>query len=347
MLIFYLSQSIYKTVEKTKVINLIPGLILTSILAGLACFVHSRPATHVIGSLLISIILGMIVGNVLKPPKRYQPGIDFSLKKVLKLSVILLGLKLSFTDVLAVGYVDLGITFFTISCTFLFAFKLGKTLGLNHKLVQLIAAGTSICGTSAIVATNGIVDASEEDLSYSVAVVTAFGTMAIFLYPLCNQILQLSDYQFGLWCGISIQQTAQVLATSFHNGSASGEVATVSKLARIIFLAPTIIMLGLSSFKQKTSAEKISWSKLPIPWFILLFLVVSSINTWFSIPENIQTFFSTLNAFLLAMATAAMGLETSFVKIKQSGFKPLYLAGLCWLFLSAISLILIKVVSLY
>ena len=333
--------------EKTKFINLIPGLILTSVLAGTASFLHSRSATHVIGSLLISIILGMIVGNVLKPPKRYQPGIKFSLKKILKLSIILLGLKLSFTDVLAIGYVDLGITAFTITCTFLFAFWLGKKLGLNHKLVKLIAAGTSICGTSAIVATNGVVDASEEDLSYSVAMVTAFGTIAIFLYPLCNQVLQLSDQQFGLWCGISIQQTAQVIATSFQNGSASGEVATISKLARIIFLAPTVITLGLTSIQQKTSAEKFSWSKLPIPWFILLFLVVSSINTWVAIPDNVQSFFSTLNAFLLAMATAAMGLETSFAKIKQSGLKPFYLAGLCWLFLSIISLVSIKVFAFH
>lgn len=346
MLLSNLSQPINQTLGKTKYINLIPGLILTFILAGLACFVHSRPATHVIGSLLISIILGMIVGNVLKPPKRYQPGIKFSLKKILKLSIILLGLKLSFTDVLTIGYVDLGITAFTITSTFLFAFWLGKSLGLNHKLVKLIAAGTSICGTSAIVATNGVIDASEEDLSYSVAMVTAFGTMAIFLYPVCNQLLQLSDHQFGLWCGISIQQTAQVIATSFHNGSASGEVATVSKLARIIFLAPTIITLGLTSVQRKASAQKFSWSKLPIPWFILLFLVVSSINTWIPIPENVQTIISTLNTFLLAMATAAMGLETSFAKIKQSGFKPFYLAGLCWLFLSVISLILIKIFAL-
>ena len=347
MLISNLSQPINNVLGKTKFINLVPGLILTSILAGLACFVHSRLATNVIGSLLISIVFGMIVGNVLKPPKRYQPGIKFSLKKILKFSIILLGLKLSFTDVLAIGYVDLGITAFTITCTFLFAFWLGKSLGLNHKLVQLIAAGTSICGTSAIIATNGVVDASEDDLSYSVATVTAFGTMAIFLYPLCNQILQLSDHQFGLWCGISIQQTAQVIATSFQNGTASGEVATVSKLARIIFLAPTIIMLGLTSARRKESAQKISWSKLPIPWFILLFLVVSSMNTWIRIPENVQNIISTLNAFLMAMATAAMGLETSFIKIKQSGFKPFYLSGLCWLFLSVISLILIKVFALH
>ena len=316
-------------------------------MAKLAFFVHSRLATPVIGSLLISIILGMIVGNVLKPPKRYQPGIKFSLKKILKLSIILLGLKLSFTDVLAIGYVGLGIIAFTITCTFLFAFWLGKKLGLNHKLVKLIAAGTSICGTSAIVATNGVVDASEEDLSYSIAMVTAFGTIAMFLYPLCNQMLQLSDQQFGLWCGISIQQTAQVIATSFQNGSTSGEIATIYKLARIIFLAPTVIMLGLTFFQQKTSAEKFSWSKLPIPWFILLFLVVSSINTWVTIPENVQTFFSTLNNFLLAMATAAMGLETSFAKIKKSGWKPFYLAGLCWLFISVISLVSVKVFAFH
>ncbi len=173
--------------------------------------------------------------------------------------------------------------------------------------------------------------------------VTAFGTMAIFLYPLFNQILQLSSQEFGLWCGISIQQTAQVIATSFQNGSVSGEVATVSKLARVIFLAPTIIAIGFTSVQWQASAEKFSWRKLPIPWFILLFLAVSSINTWLTIPENIKTIFSSLNVFLLAVATAAMGLETSFAKIKQSGLKPFYLAGLCWLFLSVISLVLIRV----
>ena len=188
-----------------------------------------------------------------------------------------------------------------------------------------------------------VVDASEEDVSYSVAMVTAFGTMAIFLYPLINQILLLSPQEFGLWCGISIQQTAQVIATSFQNSPISGEIATISKLARVIFLAPTVILLGISSVQWQGSSEKLSWRKLPIPWFILLFLALSSINTWFTIPENIKTALSSLNVFLLAIATAAMGLETSLAKIKQSGLKPFYLAGLSWLFLAVISLILIKV----
>ncbi len=335
--------------EITEKNPVIPGLIVTTITALLATFLNSRPGFNVLSTLLLSIILGIIIGNTVKISKVYEPGIKFSLKRILKLSIILLGLKLSFAEILRVGPVGLGITAITLVSTFLFTNWLGNILKINQKLVKLIASGTAICGTSAIVATNGVVDASEEEVAYSVATVTALGTVAVLVYPLLPEILNLMPSDYGLWCGISIHQTAQVFAAAGDTGYMGLELATISKLSRVLFLAPTILVLGFLSVKNNHQVEdrktKSNFKKLPIPWFIFIFLGVVVINSLSIIPDNFKDIILNFNKFLLAISMVAMGIQTNLFKLKQTGLKPLYLATASWLFLASLSLVIIKLLQ--
>ena len=322
--------------------DIIAGLLLTSGLAILAESLHKIPSLSLFSSLIMAIIFGILVKNTIGVPKIYQPGIKFSLKRILRLSIILLGLRLSLSQVIAVGPVGLGIVLVTLVSTFIFTCWLGRQLGVNKKLTKLIAAGTSICGASAIVATNGVVESKDEDVAYAVAIVTIFGTISMLIYPLLPVIFQVTSQEFGIWCGVSIHETAQVIAAAFQGGEVSGELATIAKLSRVIFLVPIVLTLGLLSPNSGKSAEKTKFSKLPIPWFVLGFIALMMLNSMNVFPQDLKTSVIKFNHFLLAISMAGMGLKTSIIEIKQTGIKPLYLGAAAWLFISIFSFSLIK-----
>ncbi|MDJ0582386.1 YeiH family protein [Crocosphaera sp.] len=320
--------------------DILPGLLLTSGLALLAESLHKLPSLSLLSSLILAIILGIIVKNSIGIPKIYQPGITFSLKRILRLSIILLGLRLSLPQVIEVGPNGLIIVFLTLVSTFIFTCWLGKQLGVNQKLTKLIAAGTSICGASAIVATNGVVESKDEEVAYAVAIVTIFGTLSMLLYPLFSVLFQVTSQEFGIWCGVSIHETAQVIAAAFQGGEMSGELGTITKLSRVIFLVPIVLILGLFSNKKTANNEL---KKLPIPWFVLVFIALMLLNSLNIFPENLKNSVVTFNHFLLAISMAGMGLKTSLFDIKKTGIKPFYLGAASWLFVSIFSLGLIKI----
>ena len=319
------------------------GLTLTSGLALLATFLHTLPGLELFSPLILAILLGILVRNTVGTPQVCQLGITFSLKRILKLAIVLLGLQLSLEQVIEVGPIGLAIVAITLLATFVFTCWLGKQLGVGHKLSQLIAAGTSICGASAVIATNVVVDGHDEDVAYAVAMVTVFGTASMLLYPLLPGLLDLTPQAFGLWCGASIHEVAQVIAAAFQDGKVSGEIATISKLSRVMLLAPMVLGLGLVSARKQQNGQKRNLRQMPIPWFVLYFLGMIILNSFNIFPEGIKIIVIQINQFLLAISLAAMGLETSLLKLKQAGMKPLYLGAVSWLFVSIFSLALVEI----
>ncbi|MEL7406376.1 MAG: putative sulfate exporter family transporter [Cyanobacteria bacterium J06558_2] len=268
--------------------RIIPGIALSLAISGITYWFQSRPGMGMVSISSIAIGLGIILGNLVKIPKSFQPGIKFSAKEILKLAIIMLGFKLNFHDAIEIGHLGVGITFVTIGSTFLFSHWSGSKLGLNRRLIQLIAAGTSICGTSAVVATNAVVNASDEDTAYSITTVTLFSILAMLVYPIIGGILHLSTTEFGFWCGFSIQQTAHVIAASLNYDVMSADLATISKLSRVIYLAPIVLLLGTFSSPKGSSQGKSLLSRITIPWFVPLFLVMSLINTYLPVAPGIK-----------------------------------------------------------
>lgn len=314
-----------------------PGLLLTVLVALLALLIYKTSKIGFLNPLLTAVILGIGIRNLIGVAPQFQPGIKFSMKRILRLAVILLGLKLSLSEVLAVGPVGLFIVILSSVSTFGLTCWLGKLFGINRKLTQIIAAGTSICGASAVVATNAVVESSEEDVTYAIALITGFGTLAMLLYPLVPELLHLSPQAFGIWCGASVHEVAQVVATAFQNGTVSGEFATITKLSRVLLLIPVVFMLGWSTrqTKQELNANP---SQIPVPWFVLLFGALILINSANLFPDALKLSVLSFNQFLLCISMAAMGLETNFHKLSRIGLKPIYLAGCAWLFLAVTSL---------
>ncbi|MEO1428530.1 MAG: YeiH family protein [Cyanobacteria bacterium J06633_8] len=321
---------------------IVPGLLLTAGVAILAEYLKKIPSFSLFSSLIIAIILGIILKNTVGVSQVFKPGITFSLKRILRLSIILLGLRLSLPQILAVGPAGLIIVFVTLTSTFIFTCWFGRQIGVNQQLTKLIAAGTSICGASAIVATNGVVESKDEDVAYAVAIVTIFGTLSMLLYPFLSTFLQVNSQEFGIWCGVSIHETAQVIAAAFQGGEVSGEFGTIAKLSRVIFLAPVVLTLGFVSSGSSKSSKETKSKKLPIPWFVFGFIALMLLNSGNVFPEGLKKSVTEINHFLLTISMAGMGLKTSIIEIKQSGIKPLYLGAVSWVFISVLSLSLIK-----
>lgn len=322
--------------------TVIPGLLLTAGIAIIAESLKKLPSLSLFSSLIIAILLGIIVKNTIGVPQIFRPGITFSLKRILRLAIILLGLRLSLPQIIAVGPIGLIIVLTTLVSTFIFTCWFGRQIGVNPKLTKLIAAGTSICGASAIVATNGVVESKDKDVAYAVATVTIFGTVSMLVYPLLSSLLQVTPEQFGIWCGVSIHETAQVIAAAFQGGEVSGKLATVAKLSRVIFLAPVVLTLGLLSPPSKDPSKESKSRKLPIPWFVFGFIALMLLNSANLFPDSLKKSVTEFNHLLLTISMAGMGLKTSIYEIKESGIKPLYLGAASWLFISTLSFGLIE-----
>ena len=326
--------------------RLLPGLLLTFILAAVAFELRSLLGITALSPLIVAIVLGMAFHNTIGTPGAFKPGVAFSMRRILRFAIVLLGLQLSFAQLIKVGTVGLAIIAVTLAATFLFTVWLGRRLGIDRKLAQLIAAGTSICGASAIIATNTVTRASDEDVAYAVACVTVFGSASMLLYPALEGLVQLAPHAFGLWAGASIHEIAQVVAAAFQNGTSSGHFGTIAKLSRVMLLAPTILALGYVSAKrlQTVGGDHVTpaMQRLPMPLFVLGFLAMMVFNSFDLIPQVDKTYLVQATTFLLTVALAAMGLETDFGKLRAKGWRPLLVGAGSWLFISAFSLVLIE-----
>ena len=320
-----------------------PGLVLTAAIAAMAFALRQIPYVSVLSPIILSIAIGMVFHNVVGTPALAKPGVAFSMRRLLRFAIILLGLQLTASQLVEVGASGLAIIALTLTATFLFTVQLGRLIGVDRQLSELIAAGTSICGASAVIATNTVTRAPDEDVAYAVACVTVFGSIAMFAYPLLPGLLHLDPHAFGLWSGASIHEIAQVVAAAFQDGRDAGEFGTIAKLARVTMLAPVVMSPGFLAARQaRRGGNGQSTARAPLPWFVLGFIALVGINSLISIPTEVRSVIVTLTTFLLSMALAAMGLETDIRKLCAKGIRPLLLGAGAFLFISSFSLVLIK-----
>ena len=240
-----------------------PGLGLAALIAAAAFALRLIPGFDFLSPLILAILLGMAFHNLVGTPARAKPGVAFSLRKVLRAGIVLLGLQLTLSQVAAVGWIGVTVIVVTLVSTFFFTKWLGRVLGLDAKLTELIAAGTSICGASAVIATNTVTRGRDEDVAYAVACVTVFGSLSMVLLPLVEGWLQLGPHAYGLWTGASIHEVAQVVAAAFQQGQEAGQFGTIAKLTRVMMLAPMVLALGFAASRRSKGGA--AGGGVPIP----------------------------------------------------------------------------------
>nr|WP_255701451.1 YeiH family protein [Afifella sp. H1R] len=321
--------------------SILPGVGLAAAIAAAAFGLRQLPGLGAFSPMIIAILIGILFHNLIGTPAVAKPGVGFSMRRILRFAIILLGLQLTAAQVIEVGGTGVAIIIATLLSTFTFTVWCGKKLGVERKLAELIAAGTSICGASAVIATNTVTNAHDEDVAYAVACVTIFGSIAMFAYPFLAPLLGLGPHAFGLWTGASVHEIAQVVAAAYQNGAEAGEFGTIAKLSRVMMMAPVVLGLGILA-RERLAASGNSAARAPIPWFVLGFIALVGVNSLVEIPETAKSEIALATTFLLSMALAAMGLETDVRKLKAEGLRPALLGLLAFLFISTFSLTLVK-----
>jgi len=332
----------------------IPGIALTAFVAWAGLAASEWIGTALLGferspvsGIMMAIIFGLVLSNIISLPAWVKPGVTFSLKRLLKLGIILLGIRLSLGAVVQIGLIGLPVIILCVVGAVIVAGWLGKRLGISERLSTLIAVGTSICGATAIVAAGPTLDAKEEEVTYAVANITIFGILAMFFYPyIANTLFPTSDLSAGLFLGTSIHETAQVagsglIYSEMYNNEAVLNIATITKLVRNLFMVTIIPVMAYYYQRRRQIAEKKTLNLMNIfPVFILGFVFMAFMRTFGDATlEQSGNAFWVINAgnwhylvdtikeaaeILLAVAMAGVGLGTSFRQLRSLGITPFY-----------------------
>ena len=319
---------------------------------------------HPLEAVMIALILGVVISAIFKLPKICEPGIKFSGKQCLNLSVILLGAKLSIDSILQESYKVIIIIIIFVFISFIITILFCKLMKINFKLAILIAVGTSVCGSSAIAVAAPVIEADDHEIGLSIAVINILGLIAIFAFPALSVYFALSYNNAGIWMGLSIQAVAQTVAAGFSYNSVVGGVAVIVKLARVLLLAPMIVLISIWFKKKKAvynNTENIkdsSFVNAPkksvwftyVPPFILFFILLMILNSlglvksfnFFGYNVESHKVLENISGFLMAMALAGIGLNTDLKKMFRTGLKPLVVSSISALILAVLAFILVK-----
>lgn len=335
--------------------TLLPGIALTSLLAWLTTYLARLIGEDLMGfqkspvsPVMLAILLGLIIGNLLPFQLLLKPGITFAVKKVLRLGIILLGIRLSIIEVFSLGAMGIPIVLICIIGALVLTSLLNRWMGLSKRLGTLIAVGTSICGVSAIVATAPVVKAKEEEVAYAVAIITIFGMIATLAYPYLARVLFAADpVKVGFFLGTAVHDTSQVTGSAIVYADAFSQpraldVATVTKLVRNVFMAGVIPVMAYLYRGKGESAEKKGFRITKVfPLFILGFLLLAAFRSvGDATAVNGQAFgfldseqWAQVYGFVkkwavnfLVVALAGVGLSIRFRSFKDLGLKP-FLVG--------------------
>ncbi|HEY8906746.1 MAG TPA: YeiH family protein [Rhodoferax sp.] len=329
-----------------------PGLLLSAVLAGVGMTLGGIDwlQNHGLSALTMAILLGMLVGNTAYPhlAAHCSAGVNFSKQRLLRLGIILYGLRLTLQDIGHVGLNGVLIDALVLGSTFTLSYLLGtRWLKLDPKAAMLIGAGSSICGAAAVMATQPVLRARAEHVTVAVATVVVFGTLAIFLYPVLfelNQHWQViggGTTGFGIYAGSTIHEVAQVVAAARSVDSATADTAVITKMVRVMMLAPFLIGLSAWLARGQIHAHELGQhtgatqhkSKITISWFAFAFIAVVVFNSFQWLPRSVVAVATEFDTVLLAMAMAALGLTTHLSSVRKAGVKPLLLAGVLFVWL--------------
>ena len=343
--------------------NTLVGLFICVITALLSIHISNYIGIDLLGlkkspisPIIIAILLGSIASNSIKRIQSYTDGYLFSIKYLLKLGIIFLGIRLSISDILIYGSQGLFVIIPCIVISIFIVRKLRDYFQVSDNLSLLIAVGTSICGATAIVALAPAINAKKEEISYAIANITIFGLIAMFLYPLLAfTVFDDNSLAVGLFLGTSIHETAQVAgsgmiyAEQYENPTVL-DIATVIKLVRNTMMVILIPLLAYQAKKESRMQNKIKIGSI-FPYFIIGFLAFGFIRTigdqfeyligselWNNFVYNIKS----SAEILLVIAMSGVGYNTNLVKFKNLGLKPFYLG-----FIAAISVGIVSFSIIY
>ena len=330
------------------------GILFMALFACASCYIGEWQALKAlsISPLIIGIVLGMAYANSLRNhlPATWGPGIKFCSKSILRLGIILYGFRLTFQDVVAVGVPGIVIDCIIVAVTILGGVMVGKWLKMDSDIALLTSIGSGICGAAAVLGAEATIKTQPYKTAVAVATVVIFGTISMFLYPIGYRagIIDLTPDQMGIFSGATLHEVAHAVGAGNAMGDEIANVAIITKMIRVMLLVPVLLILGwwaAASARKRLKAAtagandnadgtaKAGKGKVQVPWFAFGFLLVIGFNSLDLLPAPVVGWINDFDTFLLTMAMAALGAETSFDKFKQAGAKPFVLATILYVWL--------------
>lgn len=354
---------------------IIPGIVLAAALAylgknltdwiGIQVLRVDRDRGSPVSPIMLAIVLGIAIRNSIGVPQAYEQGLRFSIKTILPLGIILLGLKLTIDVIADIGKVGIPIIIACIATALVAVTFINRLLGLPQRLGTLIAVGTSICGVSAIAATAPVIEAEEDETSYAIACVTLFGLLALFTYPFIAHVMFPDNpTAVGLFLGTSIHDTAQVAGAALMYKQQYGQedvlkVATAIKLMRNLgmsLLIPLMAVWYRRSTGTTATGTRRKWRQI-VPLFVIAFALMAVLRSIGDMHERPFGFVSraawtalirgadTTAVWCLTTAMAAIGLGTGLARLSTLGWKPFSVGFAAALLVGVMSASLVQILA--
>ncbi|MGN0221719.1 MAG: YeiH family protein [Prevotella sp.] len=344
--------------EKGNRANALHGILLMTLFSFAAFYLSELQIMRELSlsPLIIGIILGMLYANSLRNrlPETWVPGIKFCTKQILRTGIVLYGFRLTLSQVAEVGYTAILIDTIIVTGTILLGIVLGKLMKIDRDTALMTSTGSAICGAAAVLGAEPVVKCEGHKTAIAVSTVVIFGTVSMFLYPIMyrsGMLSAMSDTAVAIYTGSTLHEVAHVAgagnAMDPTDALGIAGTATITKMIRVMMLAPVLVVMGLALSSLRSSkrdaagmaAEK--KSKITIPWFAFYFIIAIGINTllqtWCQAPTvkdiPLNGVIEYIDTFMLTMAMTALGADTGIEKFKQAGAKPFLLAGGLYLWL--------------
>jgi uncharacterized integral membrane protein (TIGR00698 family) len=296
---------------------------------------------------LWAILIGLVLANTVGLPKIFVAGVatyDFWLK----VGIVLLGSRFLIGDVLRLGGISLGLVAIEITLALALMQWLGRAFKLKPKLTSLLAVGSAVCGVSAIIATQGAIDADEEESSTAIAAILALGALSLFTFPLIGHSLHLGDHAYGLWAGLAVDNTAEATAAGALYSDVAGKFAVLVKTTRNAMIG--FVVLGYALYWSSTGrgegqAQRVGnkarflWQKFPR--FVLGFLLISLLSSVAVFTKPQLTALGNLSRWAFLLTFAGVGLRTNIRELGKQGWKPLAVGAAGEVVIAAITLALV------
>jgi uncharacterized integral membrane protein (TIGR00698 family) len=318
-----------------KTFSPLPGLgvaIIIAVIATIFSFGHAA-----LDPLVLSILIGIVLGNLLGPYENFKPGILLAQRVFIPLGIILYGTQMDVRPLQTYGTGRVLHIFAMVLVGLLVIYGISRKLGISGKIGMLLSAGTAICGASAIMVLSPVIKAEREDTSISLLSITIVGLCGVILYPIVQELISLPDRLYALLCGSTLNQLGQVKAAASFMGHDVINMAVPVKLLRMATLLPIAVAYSLITGRET--------KKVYIPWFIIGFIIVAVLVNAVPGLHAIREVVSPYVAFCFSIALAGIGLSVDIESIIDVGPKPLLAAFLGWIVLIALFILGVTVVK--
>ena len=340
--------------EKGNRANTLHGILLIALFSFAAFYIAGFPIVKRLSfsPLIVGIVLGMLYANSLrnKLPETWVPGIKFCTKQLLRWGIVLYGFRLTLTEVAAVGIPAVAVDLVIVTVTIFGGVLLGRLLKIDRDTALMTSTGSAICGAAAVLGAEPVVKCEGYKTAIAVSTVVIFGTLSMFLYPLMYRmglLDGLTDTGMAVYTGSTLHEVAHVAgagnAMAPTDALGIAGTATITKMIRVMMLAPVLVVMGFVLGRRKSSGVCREKSKIAVPWFAFGFIGIICLNSLLQYLFGVESVreiplngvIEYADTFMLTMAMTALGTETSIDKFRQAGAKPFVLAGLLYVWLVA------------